>query len=251
MLVLMIVISFFLPEWLTVYSDRDTKGRITLEPVTPPPIDAKKHSLLNSLNLLTADPHAVEKVALEFGVNFDAATAKAHFMAEADNLSTLDLFPSIGRESDIVFQIDVALYTKHEDPLVNAVIWNIAFLSDRYSGNVYLDDATGKAILFRVFSPEPEPVRKNGITMIRTWSVYLGLDAADIRQSTTDSSVREDDGTKITNRSYQVYRFNLASQNQSAPAALYIFSNGYGFGDVASWTFRQDRTAIEIKGNDK
>lgn len=241
----MIIIGFFLPEWMVQYSDRNSSGMVKLEPIALSQMDTREYSVLDSLNLLQSYPQNVDKVAIEISTNFDSTSVKSHLMTEIDELSAFEILPPIEWMHSSIFQIDVGLFTLKSDPSIHAIMWSISFENNPFSGDFYLDDATGKVIAFRLATTEH--TRITGRAMIEAWADYLDLEAKNIQGHTIDPYVLEDDMTKVSEDSYQVYYFNLGLHNHFLPSTYYISSKNYGFGDTSRWTLRHDRTVIKIR----
>ncbi|WP_128656570.1 hypothetical protein [Paenibacillus sp. 598K] len=245
-LCLLIIIGLFLPEWMVQYSDRKTSGIVKLEPLALSRVGTSKHSVLDRLNLLQHDPHDVDKVALEMSANFDSASANAHFMSEIAKLSSLQILPPIDWGTVPVFHVAAGLYTLKADQSSHAILWNIAFAGDSFSGNFVFDDATGKVITFKLSSHEYEP--RLGEATIEAWGNYLDLEVRNIRRDTTDATVMEDDGVKVSEDGYQTYYFNLGAHDQFVPATFYMDLNSYGFDDVSKWTLiKEEEIAVIIR----
>ncbi|GBF76482.1 hypothetical protein PA598K_04956 [Paenibacillus sp. 598K] len=222
---LALLTSLFLPEWITSVSDRDTSGIVQLRPLQPL-VQESEPSLWNSLQLLSEESTDIEKVSLESGIRFDEQTARGRFMEEAHKLSKLEILQAFEDERFFLYDMNVALYTKRDDPGIQAVLWTVYFQHNGDKGELYLDDATGKVLLYTGLSEKP--IEMDGKKLIESWSSYLGLEVVENKNRVLIDYYMEKDGKFLDiSRSYEAYNYRLVSSQHTILITVYIFSHGY------------------------
>lgn len=226
-----IATGFFLPEWMTAYTDQNIIGKVKLDAVESPKIiSGNQTSMIEKISLLRDYPQNVNRITLEMGTNYDLTSASAKFLEEISVLTELGLLPEIEPSDKTTVKIDVSLYAQKDEPSISGVLWNIVLQEDQFSGNFYMDDHTGKIIQFIVTVPDNLLGTDN--KTIEKWAEYLGLEAQNIQSQPESNFIWEDETTKVSESGYDIYHFELGFENHVLPYAFYTFENGYGFGYI-------------------
>ncbi len=246
LIIIFIAVGFFLPEWLISYTDQKIIGKVEIESIDlPKSILGNDLSIIKKIGLLRDYPQNVNRVTLEVGTNLDLTSANTKFFEEISVLKKLGLLPEVESGDKTTIQIDVSLYAQKDDPSISGVLWNIVLQEDKFSGNFYMDDHTGKIIQFIVTVPD-KPLATEKET-IETWAKYLGLEAKKIEFQSEYYSIEEDETTKISEGGYDIYNFELSFEDDVLPYAFYTFENGYGFGYVMKLISGYSDTSIKLR----
>lgn len=240
-----IVVGFFLPEWMIAYKDQSIIGKVRFETIEPQKIVLNSEaSMIEKIGLLRDYPQNVNRITLEMGTNFDLTSASAKFFEEISVLTKLGLLPEIEQSDKTTVKIDVSLYAQKDDPYISGVFWNMDFQKGEFSGNLYMDDTTGKIIQFIVTMSDKT---LNVDNAIESWSKYLGLKAQNIESQPETHSIWEDETTKVSEGTYNIYNFELGFEDNFLPYAFYTFENGYGFGYIMNSISGFYDTLIKIR----
>lgn len=241
-----IVAGFFLPEWMIAYTDSSIIGKVGFESVEPQKIISDTEiSLIGKISLLRDYPQNVNRIALEMGTNFDLTSANTKFLEEISVLTKLGLLPEIESEDNTAVKIDVGLYVQRDDPSISGVFWNIVLQKGEFLGDFYMDDSTGKIIQF--VATLPDNSMNTDSNEIEVWAEYLGLKAQNIESQPKTYSIWEDETTKISEDSYNVYNFELGFEDNFLPYAFYTFEDGYGFGYIRKFISSYYDILIKIR----
>ena len=225
-----ITVGFFLPERIISYTDQTIIGKVEIESVDlPKSISGNDISMIEKIGLLRDYPQNVNRITLEVGTNLNLTSANAKFFEEISVLKKLGLLPEIESGDKTTIKIDVSLYAQKDDPSISGVFWNIVLQEDKFLGNFYMDDHTGKIIQFIVTVPDKPLITEEAI---KVWAEYLGLEAQKIEFQPESYSIWEDETTKVSERGYDVYNFEFGFEDNVLPYAFFTFENGYGFGYV-------------------
>lgn len=240
-----IAVGFFLPEWMIAYKDQNIIGKVRFETIEPQKIVLNSQtSMIEKIGLLRDYPQNVNRITLEMGTNFDLTSASAKFFEEISVLTKLGLLPEIEQSDKTTVKIDVSLYAQKDDPSISGVFWNMDFQKGEFSGNLYMDDTTGKIIQFIVTMSDKT---LNVDNAIESWSKYLGLKAQNIESQPETHSIWEDETTKVSEGTYNIYNFELGFEDNFLPYAFYTFENGYGFGYIMNSISGFYDTLIKIR----
>ncbi len=240
-----IVVGFFLPEWMIAYKDQSIIGKVRFETIEPQKIVLNSETtMIEKIGLLRDYPQNVNRITLEMGTNFDLTSASAKFFEEISVLTKLGLLPEIEQSDKTTVKIDVSLYAQKDDPYISGVFWNMDFQKGEFSGNLYMDDTTGKIIQFIVTMSDKT---LNVDNAIESWSKYLGLKAQNIESQPETHSIWEDETTKVSEGTYNIYNFELGFEDNFLPYAFYTFENGYGFGYIMNSISGFYDTLIKIR----
>lgn len=240
-----IAAGLFLPEWMIAYTDQSIIGNVRYETVEPQKIISDNEtSMIEKIGLLRDYPQNVNRITLEMGTKFDLTSASDKFFEEISVLTKLGLLPEIEQSHKTTVKMDVSLYAQKDEPSISGVFWNIDFQKGEFSGNFYMDDTTGKIIQFVVTMSDKTLNVDNAIEL---WSKYLGLKAQKIESQPETHSIWEDEKTKVSKGTYNVYNFELGFEDNFLPYAFYTFENGYGFGYIMNSISGFYDTLIKIR----
>lgn len=240
-----IAVGFFLPEWMIAYKDQNIIGKVRFETIEPQKIVLNSQtSMIEKIGLLRDYPQNVNRITLEMGTNFDLTSASAKFFEEISVLTKLGLLPEIEQSDKTTVKIDVSLYAQKDDPSISGVFWNMDFQKGEFSGNLYMDDTTGKIIQLVVTMSDKT---LNVDNAIESWSKYLGLKVQNIESQPETHSIWEDETTKVSEGTYNIYNFELGFEDNFLPYAFYTFENGYGFGYIMNSISGFYDTLIKIR----
>lgn len=240
-----IVVGFFLPEWMIAYKDQNIIDKVRFETIESQKIVLNSEaSMIEKIGLLRDYPQNVNRITLEMGTNFNLDSASAKFFEEISVLTKLGLLPEIEQSDKTTVKIDVSLYVQKDEPSISGVFWNIDFQKGEFSGNFYMDDTTGKIIQFVVTMSDKTLNLDNAI---ESWSKYLGFKAQNIESQPETHSIWEDEKTKVSEGTYNIYNFELGFEDNFLPYAFYTFENGYGFGYIMKSISGYYDTLIKIR----
>jgi hypothetical protein len=240
-----ITVGFFLPEWMTAFTDKNIIGKVESESFElPKALSGNSISMIKRISLLQDYPQNVDRVALDMGTNFDLTSASDRFFEEITELAKLDLLPETDPEGKGTIKMDVSLYVKKNDPSVSGIFWSIALQKDGFLGNFYMDDYTGKIIQFIVTTQDKPLLTEK--KAIEAWAEYLGLEVQNIESQPNAYSFWEDETTKIFQGGYNVYNLELKLKNHILSYTFYTFENGYGFGYIMKFISNYN-TQIQIR----
>lgn len=240
-----IVVGFFLPEWMIAYKDQSIIGKVRFETIEPQKIVLNSETtMIEKIGLLRDYPQNVNRITLEMGTNFNLDSASDKFFEEISVLTKLGLLPEIEQSDKTTVKIDVSLYAQKDEPSISGVFWNIDFQKGEFSGNFYMDDTTGKIIQFVVTMSDKT---LNVDNAIESWSKYLGFKAQNIEPQSQTHSIWEDEKTKVSEGTYNIYNFELGFEDNFLPYAFYTFENGYGFGYIMNSISGFYDTLIKIR----
>lgn len=240
-----IVVGFFLPEWMIAYKDQNIIDKVRFETIESQKIVLDSETtMIERIVLLRDYPQNVNRITLEMGTNFNLDSASAKFFEEISVLTKLGLLPEIEQSDKTTVKIDVSLYVQKDEPSISGVFWNIDFQKGEFSGNFYMDDTTGKIIQFVVTMSDKTLNLDNAI---ESWSKYLGFKAQNIESQPETHSIWEDEKTKVSEGTYNIYNFELGFEGNFLPYAFYTFENGYGFGYIMKSISGYYDTLIKIR----
>ncbi|NLV75943.1 MAG: hypothetical protein GX023_03025 [Tissierellia bacterium] len=240
-----IVVGFFLPEWMIAYKDQNIIDKVRFETIESQKIVLNSEaSMIEKIGLLRDYPQNVNRITLEMGTNFNLDSASAKFFEEISVLTKLGLLPEIEQSDKTTVKIDVSLYAQKDEPSTSGVFWNIDFQKGEFSGNFYMDDTTGRIIQFVVTMSDKT---LNVDNAIESWSKYLGFKAQNIESQPETHSIWEDEKTKVSEGTYNIYNFELGFEDNFLPYAFYTFENGYGFGYIMKSISGYYDTLIKIR----
>lgn len=240
-----IVVGFFLPEWMIAYKDQNIIDKVRFETIESQKIVLNSEaSMIEKIGLLRDYPQNVNRITLEMGTNFNLDSASAKFFEEISVLTKLGLLPEIEQSDKTTVKIDVSLYVQKDEPSISGVFWNIDFQKGEFSGNFYMDDTTGRIIQFVVTMSDKT---LNVDNAIESWSKYLGFKAQNIESQPETHSIWEDEKTKVSEGTYNIYNFELGFEGNFLPYAFYTFENGYGFGYIMKSISGYYDTLIKIR----
>lgn len=240
-----IVVGFFLPEWMIAYKDQNIIDKVRFETIESQKIVLDSETtMIERIVLLRDYPQNVNRITLEMGTNFDLTSASAKFFEEISMLTKLGLLPEIELSDKTTVKVDVSLYAQKDEPSTSGVFWNIDFQKGEFSGNFYMDDTTGRIIQFVVTMSDKT---LNVDNAIESWSKYLGLKAQNIESQPETHSIWEDEKTKVSEGTYNIYNFELGFEGNFLPYAFYTFENGYGFGYIMKSISGYYDTLIKIR----
>lgn len=240
-----IVVGFFLPEWMIAYKDQNIIDKVRFETIESQKIVLDSETtMIERIVLLRDYPQNVNRITLEMGTNFDLTSASAKFFEEISMLTKLGLLPEIEQSDKTTVKIDVSLYVQKDEPSISGVFWNIDFQKGEFSGNFYMDDTTGRIIQFVVTMSDKT---LNVDNAIESWSKYLGFKAQNIESQPETHSIWEDEKTKVSEGTYNIYNFELGFEGNFLPYAFYTFENGYGFGYIMKSISGYYDTLIKIR----
>ena len=241
-----IVVGFFLPEWMIAYKDQNIIGKVRFETIEPQKIVLNSEtSIIEKIGLLRNYPQNVNRITLEMGTKFDLTSANDKFFEEISVLTKLGLLPEIELSDKTTVKIDVNLYAQKDNPPNSGVFWNMDFQKGEFSGNFYMDDNTGKIIQFVANVPDKSLNADKNV--MESWSKYLGLKAQNIESQPETHSIWEDETTKVSEGTYNIYNFELGFEGNFLPYAFYTFENGYGFGYIMNSISGYYDTFIKIR----
>lgn len=237
--------GFFLPEWMTSYTDQNIIGKVGFESVeVPQMIPGNDTLMIRKISLLKDYPQNADRVALEMGTNFNLTSASDKFFEEVTELEKRGLLPKMDLADESTIKMDVSLYVQKDEPSVSGIFWSIALQKDGFSGNFYLDDHTGKIIQFIVTVQDKLLISEK--ETIERWADYLGLEVQNIEIMPESFPIQENENIKISEGSYDVYNFEFKFEDDIMPYAFYTFENGYGFGYMMK-LISSYNTIIEIR----
>lgn len=240
-----IVVGFFLPEWMIAYKDQNIIDKVRFETIESQKIVLDSETtMIERIVLLRDYPQNVNRIALEMGTNFDLTSASAKFFEEISMLTKLGLLPEIELSDKTTVKVDVSLYAQKDEPSTSGVFWNIDFQKGEFSGKFYMDDTTGRIIQFVVTMSDKT---LNVDNAIESWSKYLGFKAQNIESQPETHSIWEDEKTKVSEGTYNIYNFELGFEGNFLPYAFYTFENGYGFGYIMKSISGYYDTLIKIR----
>lgn len=240
-----IVVGFFLPEWMIAYKDQNIIDKVRFETIESQKIVLDSETtMIERIVLLRDYPQNVNRITLEMGTNFDLTSASAKFFEEISMLTKLGLLPEIELSDKTTVKVDVSLYAQKDEPSTSGVFWNIDFQKGEFSGNFYMDDTTGRIIQFVVTMSDKT---LNVDNAIESWSKYLGFKAQNIESQPETHSIWEDEKTKVSEGTYNIYNFELGFEGNFLPYAFYTFENGYGFGYIMKSISGYYDTLIKIR----
>lgn len=240
-----IVVGFFLPEWMIAYKDQNIIDKVRFETIESQKIVLDSETtMIERIVLLRDYPQNVNRITLEMGTNFDLTSASAKFFEEISMLTKLGLLPEIELSDKTTVKVDVSLYAQKDEPSTSGVFWNIDFQKGEFSGNFYMDDTTGRIIQFVVTMSDKT---LNVDNAIESWSKYLGFKAQNIESQPETHSIWEDEKTKVSEGTYNIYNFELGFEDNFLPYAFYTFENGYGFGYIMKSISGYYDTLIKIR----
>lgn len=240
-----IVVGFFLPEWMIAYKDQNIIDKVRFETIESQKIVLDSETtMIERIVLLRDYPQNVNRITLEMGTNFDLTSASAKFFEEISMLTKLGLLPEIELSDKTTVKVDVSLYAQKDEPSTSGVFWNIDFQKGEFSGNFYMDDTTGRIIQFVVTMSDKTLNLDNAI---ESWSKYLGFKAQNIESQPETHSIWEDEKTKVSEGTYNIYNFELGFEGNFLPYAFYTFENGYGFGYIMKSISGYYDTLIKIR----
>lgn len=240
-----IVVGFFLPEWMIAYKDQNIIDKVRFETIESQKIVLDSETtMIERIVLLRDYPQNVNRITLEMGTNFDLTSASAKFFEEISMLTKLGLLPEIELSDKTTVKVDVSLYAQKDEPSTSGVFWNIDFQKGEFSGKFYMDDTTGRIIQFVVTMSDKT---LNVDNAIESWSKYLGFKAQNIESQPETHSIWEDEKTKVSEGTYNIYNFELGFEGNFLPYAFYTFENGYGFGYIMKSISGYYDTLIKIR----
>lgn len=218
---IMVALSIALPSGIFAIQDKNIIGKINLEQQD---IKSDSHqqplSIMDKLKFLGNS--SLSSLSLDQGKYFNKKTILPAALNEIKVLKKSGIFPQI--DDNINFEDGIAkLYISKDQPSKSLILWNITFYNKNATGTLFLDDETGKILMFLITKLNGVPQYELSKSTAETWGAYLGFD------------VKESHIKPVEDKLYYKSTYLITTYSQGSNTIMYNiikYNNGYSFG---SW----------------
>lgn len=218
---IMVALSIGLPSGIFAIQDKNIIGKINLQQQDIKSDSHQQHlSIMDKLKFLGNS--GLSSLSLDQGKYFNKKTVLSAALNEIKALKKSGIFPQI--DDDINFEDGIAkLYISKDQPSKSLILWNITFYNKNATGTLFLDDETGKILMFLITKINGVPQYELSKSTAETWGAYLGFD------------VKESHIKPVNDKLYYENTYLITTYSHGSNTIMYNiikYNNGYSFG---SW----------------